>query len=579
MLPESLKNAFQLYKRDTNAIATWLANTANNNGHPVNTNDREPKGRLKGKARKEAKTAAAAANGEVSSTSKKQTYLLHLRDFVPLATFIATVEPQIQVPLFMTVTIDRVIEVRRNVSRIMGTKEGNTNEESNAGHLHFVGVLEQVRDILSHEVRTDTIGFSSLQIDPKDAATRFSEEENEDASRNLFDVLDLYETSEQVPDSAETDSHTELIVEYEPESREKYEDACLAFMSLLKAVLHQREQVRNVWYNYRIGNINLAPAAIGTNEAIEICRRMEEDVASVIKKDTSVMDLLHVVFGIMCELEGQDLKLPARRGKRLNFDTYENASMTMWHVGHILERFLQDDRRGINRIYNGSRGWYDEAADRVSSTNQQKFSQDERALIEILSDIRVFGIVSNKRTIEDEFTRGMQKLLDTNEITLWQCFAAQIYLDALDELHGNLDLAWSEMAGTGAVIKSSIASALEEPGDVRLVEFWRDTENSLKELKSAASEWDIDPIARYKTEHGFFAEPNQFLRRHPLYCGVWVHEMRTRFHEAGVNFASAFGYVHQTYQLYQALQREGLLGRFAYWMDMMSLFETVSKNL
>lgn len=579
MLPESLNNAFQLYKRDTNAIATWLANTANNNGHPVRTNDKEPRGRAKGKARKEARAAAAAAKEEVSSSSKKQAYLLRLRDFVPLATFIATVEPQIQVPLFMTVTIDRVIEVRRTVSRIMGKKEGNTEEEeSDAGHLHFVSVLEQVRDILSQHMQTDTIGLSSLQVDTNDATTDSTEAEDKGPSGNLFGILDLYETSEQVPESAETDSHTELIVEYEPESRDKYEDACLAFMALLKAVLYQREKVRELWHNYRIGNINLAPAAIGANEAIEICRRMEEDVASVIKKDTSVMDLLHVVFRIMCQLEGQDLKLPGRR-KRLNFDTYDYASITMWNVGQILEKFLQENRQGVNRIYHGSRGWYDEAENRPSSTNQRKYSQDERALVEVLSDIGVLSIVSNKRTIEDELTRGIQKLLDTNEITLWQCFAAQIYLDALDELHGSLDLAWSEMAGTGAVIKSSIANALEEPGDVRLVEFWRDTENTLTELKSAASEWEIDPIARYKNKHGFSAKPGQFLRRHPLYCGVWAHEMRTRFHEAGVKFASAFGYVHQTYQLHHALQREGLLGRFAYWMDMMSLFETVSEYL
>lgn len=578
MLPESLKNAFQLYKRDTNAIATWLANTANNNGHPVNTNNNEQRGRSKGKARKEAKAAAATTNEEVSSSSKKPAYLLRLRDFIPLATFIATVKPQIQVPLFMTVTIDRVIEVRRTISRIMGRMEGSTNEESDAGHLHFVSVLEQVRDILSQQMQIDEIDMSLLQIDTTDADTSSKKEEEESASRNLFDILNLYETSEEVPDSAEADPHSEFIVEYEPETQDTWDEACLAFMSLLKDVLHQRQKVRELWHNYRTGNILLGPAAIGANEAIEICRRMEEEVAWVIKKRSNVGDLMNVVFKIMCHLEGQDLKVPGR-GKRPTFDTYDIANLTMLNVSQILRRFLQYNREDISMIYNGSRGWYDETMDRVSSTNQQKYLQDERALIEILSDIRVLGIVSNKSTTEDEFTRGIQKLLDTNEINLWQCFAAQIYLDALDQLHGNLDLAWSEMAGTGAVIKSSIANALEEPGDVRLVEFWRDTENSLGELKSAASEWDIDPIARYKTGHGFSAKPNQFLRRHPLYCGVWVHEMRTRFHEAGVNFTSAFGYVHQTYQLYHALQREGLLGRFAYWMDMMSLFETVSEYL
>lgn len=579
MLPESLKNAFQLYKRDTNAIATWLANTANNNGHPGNTNGKEARGRLKGKARKQAKAAAADTNEEVSSSNKKQTYLLHLRDFVPLATFIAAVEPQIEVPLFMAVTIDRVIEVRRTVSRIMGTKDENTDEESNASHLHFVGVLEEVRDILSQRMGVDTIDISSLQIGPADTDTNSTaDDDNENASRNPFDILNLYETTEQVQDPAEAAPHSELIVEYEPEPQDKYDEACLAFMSLLKAVLHQRQKVNELWHNYSIGNIYLGPAAIGTNEAIEICRRMEEDVASVINKETSVSHLLKVVFTIMCQLEGQDLKLPGR-GKGPNFDTYENASLTMWNVSRILQQFILDNSQGSLSIYDGSRGWYDETLDNVSSTNRQKYYQDDRALSEILSDIRVFGIVSDKKTIEDEFTRGVHTLLDTEEVTLWQCFGAQIYLDVLRKLQGNLDLAWSEMAGTSAVIKSSLASALEEPGDIRLVEFWRDTEESLRELKSAASEWETDPIARYKTEHGFPAKPNQFLRRHPLYCGVWVHEMRTRFHEAGVNFVSAFGYVHQTYQLYHAIRQERLLGPFAYWMDMMSLFETVSKRL
>lgn len=575
MLPESLKNAFQLYKRDTNAIATWLANTANNNGHPVYKHNKEPRRRDKGKARKAA-NAAAATNEAAGSSDKQQTYLLPLRDFVPLATFITAVRPQIHVPLFMSVTIDRVIEVRKTVSRVMGIKDDNTDESSDASHLHFVGVLEQVRDILRQHMQIDTIDISSLQICPTDAgAGSIQDDDKKTASRNPFDILNLYETTEQVPDSVEAASPSDMIVEYEPEPRDKYDEACLAFMSLLKAVLHQRQKVRELWYNYRVGNVFLGPAAIGTNEAIEICRRMEDDVAPLINKETSVVHLLKVVFTIMCQLEGQDLKLPGR-GKGLHPNTYDIANLTMWNVGQILQKFVSDSKQDSVSIYDGSRDGYNEAMDRASSTNKQKYSQDEKALTEILSDIRVFGIVSEKRTNEDEFTRGIHTLLDTEDVTLWQCFAAQIYLDALHELHGKLDLAWSEMAGTSAVIKSSLASALDEPGDVRLVEQWRDMEESLRELKSAASEWDTDPIARYKIEHGVSAQPNQFLRRHPFYCGIWVHEMRTRFHEAGVNFASAFGYVHQTYQLYHALQQERFLGRFAYWMDMMTLFETVS---
>lgn len=563
MLPEFLKSDSQLYKRDTNAITTWLANTANSNGYRVHTNDKETAGRLKGKARKEAR---AVASGE-----KKQSHLLRLRYFVPLATFIAAVKPQIQVPLFIAVTIHRVIELRRTVSRFMRFNANNADEESNASHLHFVAVLEQVRDILKPHMPTDLLDVSSLQIGSTDAGIN-----PDTTSRNLFDILNLYETTEHAPESAGATSPSELIVEYEPEPEDKYDEACLAFMSLLKDVLHQREKVCELWHNYRIGNVSLGPTAIGTNEAIDICRRMEEDVAPIIKQQTSMVKFVEVAFLILCHLDGFDVDA-VRCGKGPRFDTYDNSVCTMWNASRILHHFVCENRQDSLMVYDGSRGWYDETVDSDSSTNQQKYCREDRALTEILSDIKVFGIVSDKRTVEDEFTRCVHTLLDNKEeVALWQCFAAQVYLDILRELEGNLDLAWSEMAGTAAVIKSSLTSALEEPGDVRLVENWREMEESLKDLKLAASEWDTDPVDRYKADQGLPTEPNQFLRRHPLYCGVWVHEMRARFHEAGVSFASAFGYVHQTYQLYHALQQERLLGPFGYWVDMLTLSSMVS---
>lgn len=571
MLPESLKNAFQLYKRDTNAIATWLANTANNNGHRVYANGEETSGR-KGKAKNKPK-ATTSPDEEASSSDKKKRYLLPLRDFVPLATFIASVKPQIRVPLFMVVTIDRVIEVRRTVTRIMGTKEDDNTEESTVNHLHFVGVLEQVRNILSSSMPTNIPDISSLEI-VSNANTGATKEGKKVTSRNPFDILDLYETTEQVDDLDGTDSPSDLIIEYEPEPQDLYHDACLAFVSLLKAVLYQRQKVRELWHNYKVGRVFLSPTAIGTNEAIDICRRMEEDVASVISKGASVVDLLSAVFTIMCQLEGQDLKIPGRRNPT-NWDTYDVASLTMSHVGRILQNVASENRQGGLNVYNGSQGWYHRTTDRASSNNRQKYAQDKKALIEVISDIRILGIVSDKKTIEDEFTRGIHTLLNNNEVTLWQCFAAQIYLDVLYDLQGSPDLAWSEMVGTSDMIRSSLGSALKNPGDVHLVEYWREMEESLMELKSAAAEWDNDPIARYKTERDVPAESTQFLRRHPLYCGVWVHEMRVRFHEAGVDFTSAFGYVHQTYQLYHALRQEKLLGTLAFWRDMESLFQMV----
>lgn len=49
----------------------------------------------------------------------------------------------------------------------------------------------------------------------------------------------------------------------------------------------------------------------------------------------------------------------------------------------------------------------------------------------------------------------------------------------------------------------------------------------LKEL----DHWKQDPVSVIRqvlSNHPY--KPNTFLRRHPMYCGLWIHYMRTRFH-------------------------------------------------
>lgn len=68
-------------------------------------------------------------------------------------------------------------------------------------------------------------------------------------------------------------------------------------------------------------------------------------------------------------------------------------------------------------------------------------------------------------------------------------------------------------------------------------------------------------------EHGGAnPEENLFLKRHPWYCGLWVHNLRTRFHALGLALERAFGGILYTGHLYNALEREDLVSRR--WQDM-----------
>ena len=105
VLPQSLVSTYQQYKQDTDSVATWLASTAKSLGFPADlltpNVSSAPQaaskggggGRVKGKARAEAKKQAASA-----PTAAKQTpplapagpkHVIKIWDFVSSAQYLA----------------------------------------------------------------------------------------------------------------------------------------------------------------------------------------------------------------------------------------------------------------------------------------------------------------------------------------------------------------------------------------------------------------------------------------------------------------------------------------------------------
>lgn len=141
----------QLYKKDTDSVAGWLASKANHYGYKSQTaepNDKEaqnkPSGRLKEKARKEAKSQATEPKDKTD-----QKYIVALEDYVPMAKFIAAHrKPTIPVSVTVFNTIGRVID-RRSSFRAQMVKHGiEVDENANQNHLHFIRVMETARETL-----------------------------------------------------------------------------------------------------------------------------------------------------------------------------------------------------------------------------------------------------------------------------------------------------------------------------------------------------------------------------------------------------------------------------------------------
>lgn len=127
MLSNCPTGSYQQDKADTDAVPTWLVRTAKRCGYSADLLDQaeanvqaaKKSGRLKGKARKEAKAAAAAIPSTSSATpaanSKRHTIGVH--DFIDLAHLIAShSKPPIQVPNSFTAILNRTIFARKRHS-------------------------------------------------------------------------------------------------------------------------------------------------------------------------------------------------------------------------------------------------------------------------------------------------------------------------------------------------------------------------------------------------------------------------------------------------------------------------------
>lgn len=131
MLPEGLVSTYLEYKRDTDAIAAWLASTAKASGFtasltPVSLYGTNA-GRLKGKARAQAKKI---------STASATKYIISIKDFIILAEYL--LEKAVPVPRSFKSTLNRVIAARSNFSSKVDEYNETPDEESDAKHGYFV---------------------------------------------------------------------------------------------------------------------------------------------------------------------------------------------------------------------------------------------------------------------------------------------------------------------------------------------------------------------------------------------------------------------------------------------------------
>ncbi|EGZ77346.1 hypothetical protein NEUTE2DRAFT_162152 [Neurospora tetrasperma FGSC 2509] len=591
MLPSNLYSTYRQYKHDTDVVASWLAQTgktlgcaaeliASNSASPANPNLKSA--RLKGKARKSAKLhAAAEARWQAKGLSERQKYVLALKNFVPLAEFIGTKLSEarfVEIPAVVPAAIERAITVRKGFARLLQEHGRALKLESNENHSYFVSVLEKVRHILEPLFKDSWVRRALPKL-PKTTT-----------STNPFDLLEFYDApdfdlaGDSTGNSKEAAKGKEtvdegVIVDYEAEDSAS---SLVAFATLFRDVRALRMQVRSLWAAYAKGELSLPSVAVATNAAINIARFMEEDAADSVRLNRDKKTPKDwALFYCQMAASSQGIDVTERTpGCDINLSAFPMLDESMTIAFILLEAWISQARASSEVVtYNGKFGWYDLTIDYDSAPTDVKWQQDKAAFLEVAPQFDLMGRFNttppdalpeglySDMPVEDELLRGLRLLLTRKEKVLpfWLAFATTIHLDSEKPF-------WAMMRYNMA-IDDSITQNLEYYENLT-IKGWEQMhgDRQLIKLQNEARWFTENPLYKVIESTGLLTSRNNkehtFLKMHPLFCGLWIHYIRTTYHLLATQFERCWGGILYTGHLYNALCNEDLIDDAAKWDDM-----------
>ncbi|GAB1320995.1 hypothetical protein MFIFM68171_11205 [Madurella fahalii] len=529
-------------------------------------------------------------------------HVLAIKNFLLLAEFIVERQKDknmvaVNISVAFSKAIERAIEVRKGFVVLLEKAGATLDMTSDEKHKFFVGVLEKVRDTLRPPFWQSAQG-AKKKAGGLDETESLAEALNSGQSdcgvltANLFDVLKAYDVPEIDLTAAEgpTEEEQQSAVETDAKAKEAVLIDC---ESELQNTAADRFLAKALWESYANRQISLSSVAIATNTALDLARRIEEEVSHIFKPDGYVEGMIEKLVKIICAVRG----LPptgSRNGTYpFNIQLYETMDFCMVNAFIFFNGFLQvlssDD--SVISGYNGQVGWYDKTVRYDTLSSQGKFEADRAAIMELFPEFdRLGGLCFTKPTKEfdsapsvvDEMTRGLRlmssKAADEDPKPLWMALATSLHLDVVRVLGDEIDRPYREMVAVNNIVDLSIREHFKYHRSSRplSVPGWdKDADKALEKLQKDSEFWreGANPLYAVLGSAGLRIKTTAFLKRHALYCGLWVADMRARLHHLGVAVNRAYGSILYAGHLYNAMEAEGLIPEDKKWDDMELFFD------
>ena len=603
-------NTYQFYKEQTDKLAQWLVENAAACGYKLPEPDKQvarrngllngispsdsapsptPSGRLKGRARKDAKLKNATASvAPIEDPTSQPTYRIKLSQFTELARKVAEAGV-IVVPESVIKLASQVVDLRRGFSRFYEKQATDSTRTADLKHAHFVSTLEEVINILRppSSAASDNAENASTPINngntSKHSTDRISN--GTEMLSNQFDHLELEEPIEiddalpalstEMPTTGatagQTDEKASHRVEYQSADEEDDEEKYFAMYCLFTDLHGLRNFIGRTWDDYSDGRIDLMTASILTNTAFDLVRRMEIKFFAALPEFESAQKLIQFFILFISILRGVN---PRRKELPDDWFNYEVADVAQWlylPTFILLDGFCDVIQpRQMPLMKPGFFGTYDPKADRKAMSLRQMLAEDKIILLEALPEFCLLGDSKVQFPGEDELTKGLREMYKTKKISLFLCFATQIYLDITHIRRDRIGSSFHDLQATGRQAKKTLNNALAQPHSV----LWPEQNdkilrNTLEFIDYWITKDAIDKMRRVLLKSVYekgITEPYYLFSRHPLLCGLLQFSLTMMMREAGSAMAMCWGSILYVCHLYNALRQTSNLR--VLWPDM-----------
>lgn len=557
MLPTPLTSLYRRYKKDTDAVAGWLASTATNL-------DFSPPSTVEADEHATQQMVPEGTNNPKNPgpKDKRQAYIIPISDFIPMASHIAMCIEKgaaISIPDALLSTLDRVISLRTRFGAGIPDYGAAGDETSGRRHSHFVNILKGVHRVLGSVVRSRRHANAG-------------EVEKEFATLHLYEPSEVFLALTGL-DHVDESKDDDQGATYEAENPAT--EGLFAFTVMMHDVYRLRSTIKWIWGNYRDGYFELASASLATNTAMEIARDIIAEVLPLVKHhDAKSLAKIHYLYFCNAREVSQADLFANDPEDNFNYDTYDIADEAMFNAYCLLESFAAVLRPNTLPICkDGIFGTYDPASDRSAKRGSQKFAEDRVLLMEFFTELATIDIMIDY-PVEDEFLRGMHELVRTKTIHWFLVLAAQVFLDIHHEVRAKAENGFKDLFREVISARVDLAKHFAFHEKLGIKNWTKTHDDALRKLQEHLETIAKDPV--YEAKAGHFRrmempvpksmDRHRIYKRSPVLSGLILYQVRMEMHTIGVDAANAWGSIMFSGHLYDAIRSVGILEHR--WPDM-----------